>query len=102
MSLPASTFTTTAAKGNREDLSNVIYRVDPTDTYFVSSVDKVKATAVSHDWQTQALATASTANAVLEGEDAVTDFLRLPALDVDIDERRHFLGRGNSAVRIKI
>lgn len=73
MSLPASTFTTTAAKGNREDLSAVIYRVDPTDTYFVSSVDKIKAKAVTHDWQTQALATASTANAVLEGEDAVTD-----------------------------
>lgn len=73
MSLPSSTFTSYSAKGNREDLSDVIYRVDPTDTPFTSSIDKVKATAVSHDWQTQALATASTSNAVLEGDDAVTD-----------------------------
>lgn len=36
-------------------------------------MDKVKATATSHDWQTQALAAASTANAVLEGDDATTD-----------------------------
>jgi hypothetical protein len=73
MSLPTNTFTTYSAKGNREDLSDIIYRVDPTDTPFTSSVAKVKATAVSHDWQTQALASASTSNAVLEGDDAVTD-----------------------------
>ncbi len=73
MSTPTNTFTTYSAKGNREDLSDVIYRIDPTDTPFVSGVDKTKATAVSHDWQTQALASASTSNAVLEGDDAVTD-----------------------------
>ena len=73
MSLPTSTFATYESKGNREDLSNYIYRVDPTDTPFTSAVDKVKATATSHDWQTQALAAASTANAVLEGDDATTD-----------------------------
>ena len=73
MSLPTNTFTAFSAKGNREDLSNDIYRIDPTDTPFVSSIDKVKATAVSHDWQTQALASASTSNAVLEGDDATTD-----------------------------
>lgn len=73
MSLPTSTFTTYSAKGNREDLGNDIYRIDPTDTPMVSSIDKVKATAVSHDWQTQALASASTSNAVLEGDDATTD-----------------------------
>jgi hypothetical protein len=30
MSTPANTFTTYSAKGNREDLSDIIYRVDPT------------------------------------------------------------------------
>lgn len=73
MSLPADTFTTYDAKGNREDLSNVIYRIDPTDTPFMSGIEKIKATAVNHEWQTQALATASTSNAVLEGSDAITD-----------------------------
>lgn len=73
MSLPASTHSTYASIGNREDLSDVIYRVDPTDTPFTSGLAKVKATAVNHEWQTQALASASTSNAVLEGDDAVTD-----------------------------
>lgn len=73
MSLPTNTFATYEAKGNREDLSDIIYRVDPTDTPFTSAIAKVKATATTHEWQTQALATASTSNAVIEGNDAVTD-----------------------------
>src|SRR5262249_52172124 len=54
---------------NREDLSDMIYRIDPTDTPFMSGVDKEKATAVNHEWQTQALAAASSTNAQLEGDD---------------------------------
>ena len=73
MSLPADTFTTYSAVGNREDLANIIYRIDPTDTPFMSGIDKAKASAVKHEWQTQALAAASTSNAVLEGDDATTD-----------------------------
>jgi hypothetical protein len=73
MSLPTDTFTTYDAIGNREDLSDTIFRIDPTDTPFVSGVEKGKATAVNHEWQTQALAAASGSNAVLEGSDAVTD-----------------------------
>lgn len=73
MSLPVNAFATYEAKGNREDLSDVIYNVDPTDTPFLSGIERVKATATLHEWQTQALAAASTSNAVLEGEDAVTD-----------------------------
>jgi hypothetical protein len=73
MALPTDTFTTYLAKGNREDLVDVIYRIDPTDTPFVSAVEKVDATAVNHEWQTQALAARNTSNAVLEGDDATTD-----------------------------
>lgn len=73
MALPTDTFTTYLAKGNREDLVDVIYRIDPTDTPFVSAIEKVDATAVNHEWQTQALASRDTANAVLEGDDATTD-----------------------------
>jgi hypothetical protein len=72
MSLPANAFATFESKGNREDLSDIIYRIDPIDTPFVSGVAKVKATGVNHEWQTQALAAAA-ANAVLEGDDATTD-----------------------------
>lgn len=73
MSLPQNAFTTYSAVGNREDLSDMIYRIDPTDTPFMSGAEREKASAVNHEWQTQALAAASSSNAVLEGEDAVTD-----------------------------
>lgn len=72
MALPADTLATYQAIGNREDLSDVIYRIDPTDTPFMSGIEREKATAVNHEWQTQALASAA-ANAVLEGDDATTD-----------------------------
>jgi hypothetical protein len=73
MALPTNTFATYEAIGNREDLSDVIYRIDPTDTPFMTGIEREKATAVNHEWQTQALAAADTANAVLEGDDATTD-----------------------------
>jgi hypothetical protein len=73
MALPTNTFATYAAVGNREDLSDVIYRIDPTDTPFISGIEREKASAVLHEWQTQALASVDTDNAVLEGDDAVTD-----------------------------
>lgn len=73
MALPTNTFNTYDAIGNREDLSDMIYRIDPTDTPFMSAAEREKATAVNHEWQTQALASVDTSNAVLEGDDAVTD-----------------------------
>lgn len=73
MALPSNTFATYAAIGNREDLSDVIYRIDPSDTPFMSAIEREKATAVNHEWQTQALAAVDTSNAVLEGDDATTD-----------------------------
>ena len=73
MALPTNTFATYEAVGNREDLSDVIYRIDPTDTPAMTAFEREKATAVNHEWQTQALAAVDTANAVLEGDDATTD-----------------------------
>ena len=73
MSLPTSTFVTYSAVGNREDLSDMIYRIDPVDTPFMSAAEKEKATAVNHEWQTQALAPASNSNAQLEGDDPTTN-----------------------------
>ena len=73
MAVPAGTLQTYQGIGNREDLSEDIYRIDPTDTPFMSGVETSKATGVKHEWQTQALAAAVSSNAVLEGDDAVTD-----------------------------
>ena len=70
MSAPTNTFLTTAAIGNREDLSDVIYRISPTQTPVFSMASKTKATATLHEWQTQDLAAASSSNAQVEGDDA--------------------------------
>src|SRR5689334_4737309 len=73
MTMPTNTFATYSAIGNREDLSDMIYRIDPTDTPFMSSVEREKATGVKHEWQTQALAAADATNAQLEGDDPNTN-----------------------------
>lgn len=76
-----ATFLSTVAIGNREDLSDAIYRISPTATPFTSMAGKAKATNTLHEWQTQALATAVTNNAVAEGADGssktVTPTVRL-------------------------
>ena len=71
--LPTNTFATYEAVGNREDLSDMIYRIDPTETPFMSGIARETATAVNHEWQTQALAAASGSNAQLEGDDISAD-----------------------------
>lgn len=73
MATPTNTFGTPTAIGNREDLSDIIYRIDPTDTPFVSGISRETATAVNHEWQTQALAAPNGSNAQLEGDDHVAD-----------------------------
>jgi len=73
MAQPTNTFDTYDSVGEREDLSDVIYSISPTDTPFLSSAAKTKATAVLHEWQTDSLAAASTTNAVIEGDEATLD-----------------------------
>lgn len=58
------------AVGAREDLTDVIYDISPTDTPIMSSIGKTKATSVYHEWQTDSLAAATTANALVEGASA--------------------------------
>jgi hypothetical protein len=66
-----ATYQTYTAIGMREDLSDVIYNISPTDTPFMSSIGKTKATATYHEWQTDSLAAAALGGAV-EGADAST------------------------------
>lgn len=67
-----ATFQTYQAIGNREDLTDVIYNISPTETPFMSSVGKTKATAVYHEWQTDSLSDAVADNAAVEGADATS------------------------------
>jgi hypothetical protein len=55
------------AKGNREDLSDMIWNVSPSDTPLLSAMKKTKATGTNHTWQEDSLAAAA-ANAHAEGE----------------------------------
>lgn len=81
MAIVTNTFLTFSAIGNREDLADTIYNISPTDTPFSGRIGKGKASAVLHEWQTDALAAAA-ANAQLEGDDhtsfaAVTPTVRI-------------------------
>jgi galactitol-specific phosphotransferase system IIB component len=73
MAQPTNTFDTYDSIGEREDLSDVIYSISPTDTPFLSSAAKTKATAVLHEWQTDSLEAAVSNNAVIEGDDVTID-----------------------------
>jgi hypothetical protein len=69
MAVPAGVFKTYEAIGNREDLTDAIYNISPTDTPFLQRVARVKAKARVHEWQTDSLAAAAT-HAHLEGDDS--------------------------------
>jgi len=64
----ATNFSTYDAQAIREDLSDVIYDISPTDTPFLSSITKKGSVSNTYfEWQTDALTAASGSNAVVEG-----------------------------------
>jgi len=63
------TFATNDMVGIREDLADVIYDISPFDVPYLSSVPHVEATNVTHEWQSDSLASAAN-NAAIEGADA--------------------------------
>ncbi len=69
MAAPTMAFQTHQAVGNREDLEDVIYSISPTETPFMTMASRVSATAVLHEWQTDALVAAAV-NRQVEGDDA--------------------------------
>src|SRR5574337_896008 len=66
-----NTFLTDTANNvsNREDLSDVVYRIAPTTTPVLNMASKSKASSTKHEWQTQDLASAAS-NVRGEGYDA--------------------------------
>lgn len=73
MAQPTNTHSTYDAKGNREDLSDIIYDISPTQTPVLTMIGKTKATGTKHEWQKHSLTAASSTNFVIEGDDATTD-----------------------------
>ena len=68
MAVPASTRLTFNAIGIREDLSNIIYNISPTDTPFLNGCGRGSCDNTLFEWQTDELATPA-ANRQLEGDD---------------------------------
>ena len=62
-------YTSSTAIGEREDLSDVIYRVDPDETPLFSNAKKETTKGIYHEWQVQELAAAVDTNYVNEGAD---------------------------------
>lgn len=70
MAVPSGTFQTHGAVGIREDLSDIIYDISPTDTPFLSNIRRGSCSNTSPEWQTDALDAATSGNAQIEGDDA--------------------------------
>jgi hypothetical protein len=60
-------FVTYQAVGNREDLSNAIYNIDPFDTPVMSAAKRRNVKNRFFDWQTEFLPTVNASNAQIEG-----------------------------------
>lgn len=60
-------FTTYQAVGNREDLSNAIYNIDPFDTPVMSAIRRRNVKNRIFDWQTENLPIVNPNNAQVEG-----------------------------------
>jgi len=64
------TYTTQTAVGEREQLADVIYRIDPDETPIFSALKKETSNGIFTEWQVQELASASATNYATEGADA--------------------------------
>jgi hypothetical protein len=69
MSFPTGTFSTYSAIGVREDLTDVIYDISPTETPFMSNAKRGTCTQKLVEWQTDSLAAAASTG-TLEGDEA--------------------------------
>ena len=70
MAVPSNTMQTYTGVINREDLSDMVYMISPTETPFLSGCGRAKATNTLHEWSTDVLATAAN-NAQIEGDDTI-------------------------------
>jgi hypothetical protein len=65
------------AGGNREDLEDIIWELEPLETYCLTNFDRVKASATLHEWELDALVAAG-ANRQLEGDDGTFTSITSP------------------------
>lgn len=68
---------TAAAGGNREDLEDVIWELDPLETHCLSNFDRVDAEATYHEWEQDAMVAPAT-NIQIEGDDGAYSAVAQP------------------------
>ena len=92
MAALANTVLTTAAVGNREELSNIVSMITPTDTPIYSMAGKEKADSKHPEWEYEALR-APAENAQPEGNEFDFDAQVAPTAVIDVvplEDRRTF------------
>lgn len=70
MAAATNTYVSTSSTTNREDLSPIVYKINPFATPLLTMAARAKATNTLHEWSTQDLA-APADNAQAEGDDSV-------------------------------
>lgn len=73
MAVPSNTIQSVGRVGNREDLSDIIYNISPTDTPFVSAISRGSADATYVEWQTDTLVAANADNYTIQGDDLANE-----------------------------
>ena len=77
MAKVTNTLISTDAKGNKEDLSDVVSRITPEDTPIFSMIHKESTHSTHPEWEVDDLATPAT-NAQLEGDEFEFDSVKAP------------------------
>ncbi len=75
----ATTFSSYDAKGIREDLSDLISDISPTEVPFQSNIGSEPCGNTYFEWQTDALTAASSSNAQIEGDDLGNTYTQITA-----------------------
>jgi hypothetical protein len=73
MASPTNTFSTYDSNALKEDISSVIYSVDPSEVPLLSSMAKTSASNTLHQWQTDTLRSAVSTNKHIEGDVTVAE-----------------------------
>ena len=95
MTVPSNTYQTYTQTNIREDLSNLIFNVDPFKTPILNMTKKNKATQRNHEWDTDSLAAQNLSNAQVEGDE------NLRVRPIRIEDRQD-MGDGAVAMRIEL
>ena len=73
MAIPTNLYQKASLKGNREDLLDKIYNTSPAEVPLSSAFGRTTAITDFHEWQTDALGSASASNKMIDGDDVTLD-----------------------------